>query len=157
MSADYDPTPDEILHEDSDADPATDADPGAQTTNRWREWASERGWGDGTAFRARDRAEVRRQMQRDPAPDEDPVPPPAAVLEMSDITLDDYQAMLHQQGGGCASCGDQPAGLLCLDFRDDGPGVYGLLCEWCHEVVRTVDPERAVAIVAYMIRRRIRA
>jgi len=138
-----------FIYDDDDTAAPTDAPPDAETTNRWRFWNRPDGdMDEAQAFRVRDRLEVRRQMAREG----DPAPVPQMTPDL--FTMDDYAQLLHQQGGVCAGCGDPPAGLLRLDHRDDGPGVSGLLCDWCFEVVRTVELERAAKILGYMVRRR---
>lgn len=54
------------------------------------------------------------------------------------LTIEDYQRMLAEQGGGCAICG-QAAGsyrnqdFLCVDHNHETGQVRGLLCGSCND------------------------
>ena len=57
------------------------------------------------------------------------------------ITLDDYEAMLVAQGGGCAICGaPEPDGQsLHVDHDHDTGAVRGLLCFTCNAGIGMFD------------------
>ena len=51
------------------------------------------------------------------------------------ISADDFDALLAQQGGGCAICGKQPerAASLHLDHCHDTGAIRGILCLSCNQ------------------------
>ena len=75
------------------------------------------------------------------------------------ITLDDYNALLEQQGGVCAICGEPPSpkntrahwnNKLCVDHCHDGGHVRALLCNDCNLAVGyTKTRATALAIAEY--------
>ena len=54
-----------------------------------------------------------------------------------DLTLDEYEQMLEQQGGGCAICEDPPNEKISLHIdHDHGTGeIRGLLCVRCNNAI----------------------
>lgn len=83
------------------------------------------------------------------------------------ITVDQYDAMLAAQDGGCAICGDVPKNGQSLPVDHDhaccpgrkkscGQCVRGLLCEDCNRVLGMFrdDRERFQSAITYLTRRR---
>ncbi|HHK7736737.1 TPA: endonuclease VII domain-containing protein [Escherichia coli] len=68
----------------------------------------------------------------------------ARVKHRYGITADEYNALLQQQGGRCAVCGEYPTpgntrahwdGKLCIDHDHETGRVRGLLCNDCNLAV----------------------
>lgn len=58
------------------------------------------------------------------------------------ITLEDYEAMLERQDGGCAICGRPPQGKrLSVDHNHSNGRVRGLLCVRCNSAVGLLDDD----------------
>ena len=59
------------------------------------------------------------------------------LLRKFGITIDDYECMLDEQGGGCAICGDPPPenGSLHVDHDHVTGEVRGLLCIKCNNAI----------------------
>lgn len=83
------------------------------------------------------------------------------------LTLDEYDAMLAIQGGGCAVCGtDRPGGrgrfhvdhdhACCPGEKSCSACVRGLLCSGCNVGLGSFndDVDRLTAAVAYLLTRR---
>jgi len=73
------------------------------------------------------------------------------------ITLEDYDRMLVEQGGGCAICGDPPGvTALHVDHCHDSGRVRGLLCFRCNSALGNLreDPRIVAAALAYVTRHR---
>jgi len=52
------------------------------------------------------------------------------------ITLDDYDQLLTQQGGGCAACGEPPTTIrLHIDHDHVTGQIRGLLCRHCNSAL----------------------
>lgn len=75
------------------------------------------------------------------------------------ITLEDYERMLHEQGGVCAACGQawEPTARnpgLCVDHDHETGEVRGLLCDPCNRAAGSVgdDPARLRALADYLDR-----
>jgi hypothetical protein len=72
------------------------------------------------------------------------------------ITLNDYEAMLVEQGGGCAIChAPEPDGQsLHVDHDHDTGAVRGLLCFTCNAGIGMFDHDidRLIAAVVYLRR-----
>lgn len=71
------------------------------------------------------------------------------------ITLEEWDALLAKQGGGCAVCGaphDPNGGRLHVDHCHDTGRVRGLLCMVCNRLVGAAkdDPERLEKAAAYL-------
>jgi len=70
------------------------------------------------------------------------------------ITLDEYDALLEQQGGGCAICGRKPASKrLSVDHDHRSGRVRGILCDGCNRaigVLKLEQPERFQRIADYL-------
>lgn len=71
------------------------------------------------------------------------------------ITVEQYDAMLAEQGGRCAICGtDTPGGKggFHVDHCHDGTQVRGLLCHRCNVGIGLMqdDSERLIAAAAYI-------
>jgi hypothetical protein len=73
------------------------------------------------------------------------------------ITVEDYDRILSEQGGGCAICGDAPrpgARRLAVD-HDHGTGqVRGILCHRCNQAIGALGDTREAlgCVLAYLIR-----
>jgi hypothetical protein len=78
-------------------------------------------------------------------------------------TLVDYDRVLAEQGGGCASCGNPPLEdnkrlgwdhdhLCCPQYPTCGACVRGLLCQPCNTLVGFVESGRLGLTVAYLER-----
>lgn len=69
------------------------------------------------------------------------------------ITVEDYDRMLAEQGGRCASCNDQPRGQkpLCVDHCHETGRVRGLLCSNCNTSLGKLrdDPRRIRGLLRY--------
>lgn len=68
------------------------------------------------------------------------------------ITVEKYDALLAEQGGGCAICHEVPKKVLRVD-HDHGTGeVRGLLCHQCNVGLGFFkdDPERLRSAVEYL-------
>jgi hypothetical protein len=48
------------------------------------------------------------------------------------ITLEQYDAMVKEQGGVCAICGERPEEHLCVDHSHATGKIRGLLCRRCN-------------------------
>lgn len=73
------------------------------------------------------------------------------------VTLDDYDRMLAEQGGGCAICGAPPkTRRLDVDHDHKTGQVRGLLCVRCNRAVPswTLSPEWFLAAARYVERHR---
>lgn len=84
------------------------------------------------------------------------------------LTLERFAAMLDEQGGKCAICGDVPApgmakngrrranSRLCVDHDHVTGAVRSLLCQPCNTAIGMLrdDPERCIAAAAYLRRHR---
>lgn len=69
----------------------------------------------------------------------------------------DYQAMLDEQGGVCAICGDPPGVQALAVDHDHATGyVRGLLCTNCNHLLGKAKDNRTVleAAIAYLARGR---
>ncbi len=70
------------------------------------------------------------------------------------ISLDEHDAMLQAQGGGCAVCGYQPDDdkYLCVDHCHDTGRVRGLLCQPCNASLGLLreDVTRINMLAAYV-------
>jgi len=120
------------------------------------------------AFRARDIERVRRWQQDNPDRHKETQrrvrlkPGFARRMRASHlkckygITLDDYEAMLLAQGGGCAIChaGEPPGQSLHVDQDHHTGGVRGLLCFTCNAGIGMFDHDIDVlsAAVDYLRR-----
>jgi hypothetical protein len=62
------------------------------------------------------------------------------------ITIDEYEARLARQGGGCAICGrdEPPAGSLHVDHDHDSGRVRALLCVRCNNGIALFDEDPAL-------------
>jgi hypothetical protein len=77
-------------------------------------------------------------------------------------TLEDYERVLAEQGGGCASCTNPPLEdrrlawdhdhLCCPTYPTCGACVRGLLCQPCNLLVGFVESGRLGLTVAYLER-----
>lgn len=85
------------------------------------------------------------------------------------LSLEDYDRMLAEQGGGCAICGTTQAGgrhntffpvdhdhACCPGKKSCGKCLRGLLCAKCNLGLGAFDddPDRLMAAVAYLLTRR---
>ena len=71
------------------------------------------------------------------------------------LTLEDYDRMLADQGGGCAVCGDPPGkSALHVDHCHESGRVRGLLCFRCNSAIGNLrdDPAIVAAALAYLTR-----
>jgi hypothetical protein len=60
-------------------------------------------------------------------------PENSRLLRTYGITLEDYDRMYEEQGGGCAICGGQPErSRFCVDHDHKTNEARGLLCEKCN-------------------------
>lgn len=59
----------------------------------------------------------------------------AKTLEKYGLTLDEYEAMVEDQGGKCAICGVTPKTRLCVDHCHATGIVRGLLCRSCNTAI----------------------
>lgn len=72
------------------------------------------------------------------------------------ITIEDYNAMLDSQGGGCAICSARPEtihhGTLCVDHDHETGAVRGILCDRCNRAIGLLkdDPARVAAMLQYL-------
>lgn len=48
------------------------------------------------------------------------------------MSVQDYEALMAQQGGACAICRKEPVGRLCVDHCHATGKVRGLLCATCN-------------------------
>lgn len=76
------------------------------------------------------------------------------------LTVEDYERMLEEQGGGCAICGRPPRDDISLhvDHDHDTGLTRGLLCFPCNNAIGLMqdDPERLVRAAEYIsIKRRL--
>ena len=62
-----------------------------------------------------------------------------ALRKAYNITLDDYNKMLLDQGGKCAICGGTEShtksGNFCVDHDHETGQVRSLLCDWCNKAL----------------------
>ena len=78
------------------------------------------------------------------------------------LTIKDYDAILDQQGGGCAACGsknhDGRGNRLAVDHDHETNTVRGLLCVKCNRALGLVndDPQILRALAEYMEKRKER-
>lgn len=77
----------------------------------------------------------------------------------TEITLEEYDAMLEAQGGGCAICGATESGHgrtrnLCVDHDHTTGAVRALLCHGCNGGLGHFkdDPDRMLAAIEYLKR-----
>jgi hypothetical protein len=73
------------------------------------------------------------------------------------LTLDDYDRMLEEQGGGCAICGDPPGQTaLHVDHCHETGVVRGLLCFRCNSALGNLrdDPDIITLALVYVTRHR---
>lgn len=72
------------------------------------------------------------------------------------ITIDEYEAMLVQQGGGCAVCGRTNVDdrQLAVDHDHETGKIRGLLCHHCNVVLGHVkdDSARLRQLIVYLER-----
>lgn len=76
-----------------------------------------------------------------------------SLLRKYGITVSTYEAILHQQGGGCAICGGPPtASFRCFDVdHDHVTGVVrGLLCRRCNTGLGYIEAGFHEQAVAYL-------
>jgi hypothetical protein len=69
------------------------------------------------------------------------------------ITPDDYDKMLHDQGGGCAICHEPPRAMrLAVDHCHDSGSVRGLLCNLCNRGIGALkdDPTILARAIQYL-------
>lgn len=76
----------------------------------------------------------------------------AAYRSRTGITIDEYDARLAKQGGGCAVCGRPPkTRRLHVDHDHATGAIRGLLCYRCNRAIPAyLTLDRARAIVAYL-------
>lgn len=81
-------------------------------------------------------------------------------LRLLGLTPEDYDRMLAEQGGRCATCGtDKPwsrSGRFPVDHDHDTGHVRGLLCHPCNQALGLLkdDPDTLAAMVEYLRRSR---
>ena len=74
------------------------------------------------------------------------------------ITVEQFDSLLEEQGGGCAICGTtEPVGrgnTFHVDHCHDGRHVRGLLCHSCNTAIGLMqdNPERLIEAAAYIAR-----
>ncbi|KKL81777.1 hypothetical protein LCGC14_1991340 [marine sediment metagenome] len=71
------------------------------------------------------------------------------------ITLEDYERMLKEQGGGCAICGVAPKKLShAVDHNHKTGKVRGILCHMCNRGLAFFrdKPERLTEAAAYLLK-----
>lgn len=72
------------------------------------------------------------------------------------ITLEEYNLLLINQGGGCAVCGYIPhqGEVLCVDHCHNSLRVRGLLCHPCNKALGNLkdDPELLQKAIEYLIK-----
>lgn len=71
------------------------------------------------------------------------------------ITLEQYDAMLTEQGGVCAGCGAEPTAIsLHVDHDHTTGAVRGLLCFPCNAALGNAgdSAERLLSLAAYLVR-----
>ncbi len=74
----------------------------------------------------------------------------------SDFGLEQYEALLQQQGGGCAICGRKDSGRkdnrLSVDHNHETGAVRGILCVKCNSILGMTDdnPNRLEAAARYL-------
>lgn len=72
------------------------------------------------------------------------------------ITVEEFDALLEQQNGGCAVCGemdhDELGRRLAVDHDHDTKRVRGLLCQRCNRAVGLLkdNPELALRMSRYL-------
>jgi hypothetical protein len=66
------------------------------------------------------------------------------------ITLDDYDRMLQEQGGGCALCGRPPRPDIALhvDHEHATGRMRGLLCFRCNNALGDLDDDPSLLLAA---------
>lgn len=75
----------------------------------------------------------------------------SALRRVYNITVEDYKAMLVEQGGGCAVCGTVPDERLCVDHDHATGQVRGLLCRNCNRDLSVIERrEYAAKLNAYL-------
>lgn len=72
------------------------------------------------------------------------------------ITVDEFESILGDQGGGCAICGtDQPSmgKRLCVDHVEGTRLIRGVLCSRCNSAIGLLDhdAERLRACIDYLV------
>jgi hypothetical protein len=74
------------------------------------------------------------------------------------ITLEQYDALLEEQGGVCAICGERPEKHLCVDHCHETGTVRGLLCKRCNFGLGYYkdDLRRTMGASAYLRRAQLR-
>lgn len=104
--------------------------------------------------RARARDTMRRLREADPE-----YTRRRALARLYGITLEKYDAMLAEQGGGCAICGaTKPGGrgkYFHVDHDHGTDEVRGLLCHACNTGIGALadDVDRLMAAAAYLLAR----
>lgn len=76
-----------------------------------------------------------------------------ALQKIYGITLDEYNALLKDQGGGCAICGRKPTGkALHVDHNHKNGDVRGLVCWGCNGMLGKLrdSAELAEKMAAYL-------
>jgi len=73
------------------------------------------------------------------------------------VTHEQYEAMLKEQGGACAICGQpqaQEGRMLCADHDHQTGQIRGLLCDVCNLGIGYFrdDPERCIQAARYLLR-----
>lgn len=58
------------------------------------------------------------------------------------LTLEDFDAMVEQQGGRCAICHRVPPYRLCVDHDHEDGRVRGLLCVRCNSALGVFERNR---------------
>lgn len=70
------------------------------------------------------------------------------------LTIGQYRAMLEEQGGVCAACGDPPppGKRLCVDHDHTTSWIRGLLCQTCNTALGCVrdDTQRLYGLIDYL-------
>lgn len=75
------------------------------------------------------------------------------VLRRYGLTLEDYDALVTRQGGGCAICGGQPTrSYFDVDHDHYTQQVRGLLCHRCNIAIGTFsdNPDLITKALAYL-------
>jgi hypothetical protein len=74
------------------------------------------------------------------------------------MTLEQYDALLEEQGGVCAICGERPEKHLCVDHCHQTGTVRGLLCRRCNFGLGLYkdDLRRTMGASAYLRRAQLR-
>jgi hypothetical protein len=74
------------------------------------------------------------------------------------MSLEQYDALLEEQGGVCAICGERPEKHLCVDHCHETGTVRGLLCRRCNFGLGYYkdDLRRTMGASAYLRRAQLR-